>query len=399
MSGFYSYLKLESLNGPDALMSKNYLQFLDLMGWRLPPRESWLRTMGIEDFEKLEPLLDVLNVGYLMSRNNNLNTVHAVSEYTPYSDNEKITGEPDLAGEELWLSLRRIPVIADRVDCRSKGLQSDGRADRVFVADINLPNLGLGKVGTISALRLERIQPIGVNQTGGRDYVLGVSKGIDTPLLNHSNGSVQISVSRSNLRLWLFSCADGHDQTVSEYRVRIAYKRATQLPLVFDGDMKIWEREHPWPRAFFVDSFATYTENSEFARFVRQAEGVPLAAIEGNRVIEPHTNRVTVAAQNYELTSNSTSFRVEVPSSGVVVLSEVNIPDDVHVTVNNESGQVLTVNHAFRGVEILEAGDYKITFTYRPELWNVALVLSGCGLLILVMMVIIFSRNRRLRRY
>ena len=148
-----------------------------------------------------------------------------------------------------------------------------------------------------------------------------------------------------------------------------------------------------------MDSFATYPEISEFARFVRQAEGVPLAAIEGNRVIEPHTNRVIVAAQNYELTSNSTSFRVEAPSSGVVVLSEVNIPGDVHVTVNNESGQVLTVNHAFRGVEILEAGDYKITFTYRPELWNVALVLSGCGLLILVMMVIIFSRNRRLRRY
>jgi hypothetical protein len=351
--------------------------------------------MGIEDFEKLEPLLDVLNVGYLMSWKHDLNTVHVVSEYTPYSDNEKITGEPDLAQEELWLSLRRIPVIADRVDCRSKGLQSDGRADSVFVADINLPNLGLGKVGTISALRLERIRPFGVNQTGGRDYVLGVSKGIDAPLLNHSNGSVQISVSRSNLRLWLFSCADGHDQTVSEYRVRIAYERATQLPLVFDGDMKIWEREHPWPRAFFVDSFATYTEISEFARFVRQAEGVPLAAIEGNRVIEPHPNRVILAAQNYELTSNSTSFRVEAPSSGVVVLSEVNIPGDVHVQINHQSGKVFNVNHTFRGVEIPKAGDYEIIFTYRPKLWNVALMLSAGGHFIVLIMVIIFLRNKR----
>jgi hypothetical protein len=159
--------------------------------------------------------------------------------------------------------------------------------------------------------------------------------------------------------------------------------------------MKIWEREHPWPRAFFVDSFATYTEISEFSRFVRQAEGVPLAAIEGNRVIEPHTNRVILAAQNYELTSNSTSFRVEAPSSGVVVLSEVNIPGDVHVQINHQSGKVFNVNHTFRGVEIPKAGDYEIIFTYRPKLWNVALMLSAGGHFIVLIMVIVFLRNKR----
>jgi hypothetical protein len=397
MSGFYSYLKLESLNGPDALMSKNYLQFLDLMGWRLPPRESWHRTMGIEDFEKLEPLLDVLNVGYLMTWKHDLNTVHVVSEYTPYSDNVKITGEQDLAQEELWLSLRRIPVIADRVDCRSKGLQSDGRADNVFVADINLPNAREGKVATISALRVERIRPSGVSHTGGPEYVLGVSKGIDAPLLNQSNGSVQISVSRSNLRLWLFSCADGHDQTVSEYRVRMAYKRATQLPLVFDGDMKIWEREHPWPRAFFVDEIASYTERHPYlAQAIAHADGLPFAAVYGKDTVWPTKNRTVVRAFDYQLTSNSTSFRVKAPTAGIVVLTETNLPGDVHVTINGEPGEVITVNHAFRGVKLSETGSYDIRFFYRPRLWYFAWILFVSGSILLVFILLsCFILNKR----
>ena len=109
----------------------------------------------------------------------------------------------------------------------------------------------------------------------------------------------------------------------------------------------------------------------------------------------PEEARTVVPAVDYKLTNNSTSFRLTAPNPGIVVLTEVNIPGDVHVTVNNKSRQVLTVNHAFRGVEIPDPGDYEITFTYRPELWNVSLALSGCGLLILVMMAIVFSRNRR----
>jgi hypothetical protein len=297
------------------------------------------------------------------------------------------------------LSLKHHPDISiDRVRCASNGLHPDGKPDNVF--SLTLDKLDSSRsISLIHAMRLERGRPNGVYHTGGNNYVLGVSEELTSPLLNDKHGIIRIPIISKTMELWLFGCADSFDELGTEYVARVAVDRHPPIQRIAQRDMSIWSRQLPWPRAFFVDSFATYPEISEFARFVRQAEGVPLAAIEGNRVIEPHTDRVIVAAQNYELTSNSTSFRVEAPSSGVVVLSEVNIPGDVHVTVNNESGQVLTVNHAFRGVEILEAGDYKITFTYRPELWNVALVLSGCGLLILVMMVIIFSRNRRLRRY
>ena len=398
MSGFYSYLKLESLNGPDAIMNREYLEFLDLMGWRLKPRETWLRTMEAEDFEKFESLLDVLNVGYLMTWKRNLNIGNMVSEYVPYPDNRKTTGRKNLAGDEVWLSLRRMPVIADRVNCRPKGLQSDGRADNVFVADINLPNAREGKVAAISALRVERIRPSGVSHTGGPEYVLGVSKGLGLPLLNSVDGGVRIPGSGSSLRLWLFSCADGHDLPDSEYRLRVAYDRANPLPLVFAEDMKVWERKHPWPRAYFVDEISTYTSRDPYlVQVFRDANGLPLAAVHGKETVWPSNNRTVVRATDYQLTSNSTSFQVEAPTSGIVVLTEANIPGDVHVIVNGEPGEVITVNHAFRGVTIPETGSYSIKFFYRPRFWYLSWMLFGLGLTLFVFMMSSFGiLNKRL---
>ncbi len=46
----------------------------------------------------------------------------------------------------------------------------------------------------------------------------------------------------------------------------------SDMRLVTDQDMKIWERRTPWPRAFFVDNVAFYQTN-ELADFVRNAPG------------------------------------------------------------------------------------------------------------------------------
>ena len=227
--------------------------------------------------------------------------------------------------------------------------------------------------------------------------MLGVSEELTSPLLNDKHGIIRIPIISKTMQLCLFGCADGFDELGTEYVARVAVERNPPIQLVYQKDLNVWARESTWPRAFFVDSVATYTDVEDFADFVRQADGLPLAAVEGKWLVVPEETRTVVPAIDYKLTNNSTSFRLHAPNPGIVVLTEVNIPGDVHVMVNNEPGQVLTVNHAFRGVEIPDAGDYEITFTYRPELWNVSLALSGCGLLILVVIVIVFSKNKSLR--
>ena len=393
MSGFYAFLHLESLNGPDALMSDRYMVLLDALGWLRPPREAWLRTMKSEDITRLQPLLDLLNVGYFLSFRKDLNVFHLVSNVAQFGQFGELGSN---VSSLATLSLKHHPDIStDRVSCASNGLQPDGKPDNVF--SLKLDKLDSSRsISLIHAMRLERGHPNGVNHTGDNNYVLGVSEELTSPLLNDKHGKIRIPIISKTMQLWLFGCADGFDEFGTEYVARIAVDRNPPIRLVYQKDLNVWARESTWPRAFFVDSVATYTDVEDFADFVRQADGLPLAAVEGKWLVVPEETRTVVPAVDYKLTNNSTSFRLNAPNPGIVVLTEVNIPGDVHVTVNNESGQVLTVNHAFRGVKIPKAGDFEITFTYRPELWNIALVLSGCGLLILVMMVIIFSRNKRL---
>ena len=200
-----------------------------------------------------------------------------------------------------------------------------------------------------------------------------------------ADGAVQIPVAGSSQRLWIYTCADGFDKPDSQYRIRAAVKKAEVPTLVMSSDMKVWEREHPWPRAFFVDEIASYIDRDhDLAKFIRQADGLPLAAVEASKTLWPNPERTVVAATDYQLTSNSTSFRVEAPVSGVVVLTETHIPGDVHVTINGRRGEVMTVNHAFRGIEIQEPGSYDIKFFYRPRLWYTSWILFGLGLTLLI---------------
>ena len=394
MSGFYSFLQLESLNGPDALMSSRYMELLDALGWRRPPREAWLRTMKSEDITRLRPLLDLLNVGYYLSFRRNLNVFHLVSNTTMYNQ-PNLVGPVDNGLASLYLK-HHPDVYADRVSCASNGLQPDGKIDNVFSLQF-YGSEASWKGNVMSAMSLERGSPIGLNHTGGENYVLGLSHQPNLPFLNDQNGEIQIPVTADTMQLWLFACADDFDESGTEYTARVAVDRYPPIQRIYQKDMTVWARGAPWPRAFFVDSLATYTDVAVFADFVRQAQGIPLAAVEDGQVLAPKENRIVVTAQDYKRTSNATSFSLKTPGPGIVVLTEVDILGDVHVEVNQQLEKVFTVNHAFRGVEIPDAGDYQITFTYRPALWNVALALSGCGLLILVMMVIFFSRNKRLR--
>jgi hypothetical protein len=151
-----------------------------------------------------------------------------------------------------------------------------------------------------------------------------------------------------------------------------------------DQDMKVWERKHPWPRAFFVDEIAQYNDVALLAEYIRQADGLPLAAIETPHVVRPGSDRRVVYAQDYKLTANTTSFTVDAPGPGIVVLTEVNIPGDVHVKIDGKSDEVLLVNHAFRAVKIQNPGVYRISFYYRPRLWRISLLLGFVGLIILI---------------
>jgi uncharacterized membrane protein YfhO len=90
-----------------------------------------------------------------------------------------------------------------------------------------------------------------------------------------------------------------------------------------------------------------------------------------------------VPAQDYRLTTNSTSFEVVAPKAGVIVLQEPWLAKSFRVMVNGRPAKFFRVNHAFKGLTVASAGTYRITITYWPPHFTLALMLCGGGVLLL----------------
>jgi len=394
MPGFYAHADLESLTGPDALTESRFQELLELMGWR-SESESWIKTMSSKQVTSLDPLLDILNVRYLVSWKQDVNTSHYASNFSIFGEPEETSALNNPEGVD-GLQARRILASQDRVSCAPRGLKPDGEDDIVFVVDMIRDVSGRHADREIRALRLERKKPKRIFHTGGPHWILGVAAGKDGPLLNDQTGQVVISEDPSFDQLWLYTCADGADHAGSEYRVRAAYRLKEPLPRVLSLDMTAWERASAWPRAFFVDEIASYRDTEELMVFLDEAAGVPRVGVQGSHSVPPTTDRRVVAANSYRITENTTSFSINAPSAGIVALTEVNIPGDVRATVNDQNVDVITVNHVFRGVKIPKAGSYNIKFYYRPKLWFLSLALALIGVTILFA-GLVFAKRRRLQ--
>lgn len=156
-------------------------------------------------------------------------------------------------------------------------------------------------------------------------------------------------------------------------------------PLV-QADLDLYRNETAWPRAFFTDRLGAYNHPADFAALVRQAGGHPLAAVQRSDRRAPSTagadltGRRIVPATAYRLTNNSTRFTVQAPGPGYVVLAEAWLDGNFVAQVNGEDAPYFRVNHAFKGIELRQAGTYEISFRYRPRLFPLSLGLAVAGL-------------------
>ncbi len=149
-------------------------------------------------------------------------------------------------------------------------------------------------------------------------------------------------------------------------------------------DLDIYESPTAWPRAFFTDRLGTYTTPLDFAKQVRAGDRRPFAAVQAGQTDAPKlpadlATRTVRAATNYLLTGNDTSFVVDAPGPGVVVLTEAYYEEDFRVTVNGKPVPYFRVNHTFKGVAIDAAGRHQITFAYWPQHFTLALWLGAAG--------------------
>lgn len=171
---------------------------------------------------------------------------------------------------------------------------------------------------------------------------------------------------------------------------------AALLKPVASEDMDVYESASAWPRAFFTDRVAVYRDLPQFFSWLRSGDGRPFAAIQQSdwaqlapapRVPGDIAGRRVVAASDYALGGNTTSFTVEATGPGFIVLTEAYEKDNFHLTVNGERARYLRVNHAFKGIYVGRAGTYRVSYEYYPRGLMMSLELSGAALAILALAV------------
>lgn len=154
-------------------------------------------------------------------------------------------------------------------------------------------------------------------------------------------------------------------------------------------DLDLYTSPTAWPRAFFTDRIATYSTPREFATRILQGERRPFAAVQATQTDAPTlsadlASRTIVSATGYHFTNNNTSFVVDAPSAGLVVLAETYYPDDFRVTLDGRPVPYFRVNHTFKAVAIPTAGRHEITFAYWPQHFTLALWLGAAGAVFLL---------------
>jgi len=161
--------------------------------------------------------------------------------------------------------------------------------------------------------------------------------------------------------------------------------------LADDGRVTAYSRASTWPRAFFVDRVETREGAEALAERVRNGDGRPFVAFERASIEADDALRrllekpgagppAVVAARDYVLTNNATSFTIDAPRAGVVYLAETDEPGDFRVTVNGVRAKYWTANHAFKATVVDAPGTYRVTFRYWPRRLSLYLALSCAGL-------------------
>jgi hypothetical protein len=176
-------------------------------------------------------------------------------------------------------------------------------------------------------------------------------------------------------------------------------KVSPDMPVLGRHDLLVVERPTAWPRAYFDDQVLTYRNQADLQGLFAASQ-TPIAAVQSEDEKSPGAidgKGVIVAATDYGRTPNSTTFSIDAPSRGVAVLGEAFLEQSFIATLNGKPADWFRVNHAFKGVLIPEAGKYVITFTYRPPLLDVALVLSVIGA-VLLCLLLYFPQLYSLRR-
>lgn len=175
---------------------------------------------------------------------------------------------------------------------------------------------------------------------------------------------------------------------------------SSNLKLVFDKDIKIYENLEVLPKAFFVTDYIVEREEKEIFNILSDNEFNPLkyVILEKEPLIsvikdtndeqsQPHSE---VKIISYDM--NEVKIDVKNLKKGFLVLCDSYYPG-WNAYVNGKYVEVMQANYIFRSIP-LSAGEHHVSFVYEPQSFKAGAIISGSTLILVIISLILIPLKR-----
>jgi len=189
---------------------------------------------------------------------------------------------------------------------------------------------------------------------------------------------------------YVLSEHNGHILDLAGVRYLLAAQSlpvSEDLTLVYDGEIKIYERAHPLPRAYLTASYQVIPDTSALLAALDQPDvvsGRQVLLEEPPSIVLPAGQPASSTARIQSYAPDSVTLSVDTAQPAMLVLSDAAYPG-WHALVDGQEAKLYRANFAFRAVPV-PAGLHAVSFVYQPisVRLGIGLSLGTLGLLTLL---------------
>jgi hypothetical protein len=168
-----------------------------------------------------------------------------------------------------------------------------------------------------------------------------------------------------------------------------------------DEKVNVYRNKGSLPRAFFLSNFKVISNEQDALDFLRSREFNPMDVVVLNEKpfsIEngSDSQHKNAGVEIKDYSSNRVILNINVPSSGILVLSDTFYPG-WKAFIDWEETEIMKANAIMRAVVVPE-GKHLVKFVYDPVPFNYGLRLGLCTLIGLPIMIFV-SNLKKLKRY
>ncbi len=149
-------------------------------------------------------------------------------------------------------------------------------------------------------------------------------------------------------------------------------------PLASDQNQKkvLYKNEAALPRVYFVEQIRGMESERQVLEFMNSRQFQPAKIAATSEEIEQKTGYdPDASAQITDYTPNQVTIQATCQSEAFMILADAYFPVGWKATIDGEKTNIYQVNHMLRGIQV-PAGQHTIKFTFRPQSYQSAKVIS-----------------------